>query len=179
MPNYFEIIGCDTAPQYSGRLDSQFVKTSRGSLTRADFYLRRKLPPEGIVDIEMRNIGTDSTEEVAYVVTVNGEGNIRIRNLDVMVLLPEGVNYLPGTLTVAGSPVDEPRIVGQSMSVRLPEQFGKWSSEIRFASQIAAGTRGELTTKAFAKFDSPIESGQKTPIFETKMIRERAVIKNE
>jgi len=179
VPNYFEVIGCDTAPQYAGRTDSQFVKTSRGSLTRADFYLRRKLPPEGLVDIEMRNLGTDSTEEVAYVVTVNGEGNIRIRNPAVMLLLPDGVNYLPGTLTVAGQAVDEPRIAGPSLTIDLPEQFGDWSREIRFEARISDDTHGELTTKAFAKFDSPIEAGQKTPIVETKMVREQAVIENE
>ncbi len=178
VPNYFEIIGCDTAPQFAGRVDSQFVRTSPGSLTRADFYMRRKLPAEGIVDIEMRNVGTDSTEEVAYVVTVNGEGNIRIRNLDVMVLLPDGVNYLPGTLTVAGERVGDPRIVGPSLIVDLPEQFGNWSQEIRFEARISESTNGELATKAFAQFDSPIEAGQKTPIVETRMIRERAVIEN-
>jgi uncharacterized repeat protein (TIGR01451 family) len=179
VPNYFEVIGCDTAPQYAGRIDSQFVKTSRGSLTRADFYLRRKLPPEGIVDIEMRNLGTDSTEEVAYVVTVNGEGNIRIRNLDVMVLLPDGVSFLPGTMSVAGQSVGDPRIVGPSLSIDLPEQFGQWSREIRFEARIADDTNGELTTKGFAEFDSPIEAGQKTPVVETKMVREKAIIENE
>jgi flagellar motor protein MotB len=179
VPNYFEIIGCDTAPQFAGRADSQFVRTSAGSLTRADFYMRRKLPPEGVVDIEMRNLGTDSTEEVAYVVTVNGEGNIRIRNLGVMVLLPDGVSYLPETLTVAGENTDDPRIVGPSLVVDLPEQFGKWSREIRFEAKISPGTSGELASKAFAQFDSPIETGQKTPIVETRMVREKAVIANE
>lgn len=179
VPNYFEVIGCDTAPQFAGRADSQFVRTNRGSLTRADFYMRRKLPPEGIVDIEMRNLGTDSTEEVAYVVTVNGEGNVRIRNLDVMLLLPDGVSYLPGTLTVASEAVEDPRLVGPSMTIDVPEQFGDWSSEIRFEAQISADTHGELTTKAFAKFDSPIEAGQKTPVVETRMVREPAVIENE
>lgn len=179
VPNYFEIIGCDTAPQFSGRADSQFTRTSRGSLTRADFYMRRKLPPEGLVDIEMKNMGTDSTEGVGYVVIVNGEGNIRIRNLNVVVLLPDGVGYLPGTLTVAGQKVGEPRIAGPTLTIDIPEQFGDWSREIRFEGQISPETNGELTTKAFAKFDSPIEAGQKTPIVETKLLRERAVIKNE
>lgn len=179
VPNYFEIVGCDTAPQFAGQTDSQFVRTTRGSLTRADFYMRRKLPPEGIVDIEMRNVGTDSTEEVAYVVTINGEGNIRIRNLDVRVLLPDGVNYLPGTMTVAGQAAGDPQIAGPSLTIDLPDQFGDWSSEIRFEAQISPDTQGELTTKAFAKFDSPIEAGQKTPVVGTRMIREQAVIENE
>lgn len=178
VPNYFEIVGCDTAPQFAGRADSQFVRTHRGSLNRADFYLRRKLPPEGQVDIELRNIGTDSSEEVAYVVDVNGSGNVRIRNIELMLLLPDGVSYLPGTLTVDGAPVSDPRITGPAIAISLPEQFGNWSSDVRFEASISPATVGELTTKAFARFDSPIEEGQKTPVVETAMLREPAVIEN-
>ena len=179
VPNWYEIVGCDTAPQFAGRADSQFVKTHRGSLTRADFYLRRKLPPEGQVDIQLRNQGTDSTERVAYVVNVNGEGNVRIRNLNVMMLLPDGVTYLPGTMMLDGKRIAEPRVMGPSVTVEMPEQFGIWDGEIRFEAQISAGTHGELTTKAFAKFDSPVEDAQQTPIVETRMLREKAVIENE
>lgn len=179
VPGWYEITGCDTAPQFAGRADSQFVKTHRGSLTRADFYLRRKLPPEGQVDIQLRNQGTESTEKVAYVVNVNGEGNVRIQNLNVMLLLPEGVEYLPGTITFDGNRVPEPRVMGPSLSIGMPEQFGIWEGEIRFEANIAAETHGELMTKAFARFDSPVESGQQTPVVETKMIREQAVIENE
>lgn len=179
VPNYYEIVGCDTAPQFAGRKDSQFVKTQPGSLTRADFYLRRKLPPKGLVDIEMKNIGTDSTEEVAYRVRLSGQGNVRIRNMDVMVLLSDGVSYVDETLQIDGKNAAEPRIVGPSMTIAIPEQFGEWDQEISFDARISSDTDGELTTKAFAKFDSPIEAGQKTPIVETRILREQAVIENE
>ena len=178
VPNYYEITGCDTAPQFAGRVDSQFIRTHRGSLNRADFYLRRKMPPEGQVDIQLRNHGTESTEKVAYVVNVNGEGNVRIRNLDVQLLLPDGVAYVPGTLRVDGNAVGEPRVMGQSLTVDVPDQFGIWTSEIRFEAAIAPESSGEMTTRAFAKFDSPVESRQQTPIVETQMNREKAVIEN-
>ena len=58
VPAYFEVVGCDTAPQFAGRADSQFVRLHRGSLNRADFYLRRKLAPEGQVDIELQSTAT-------------------------------------------------------------------------------------------------------------------------
>jgi len=178
VPNYYEVTGCDTAPQFSGRVDSQFVRTHRGSLNRADFYLRRKLPPEGQVDIQLRSQGTDSTEKVAYIVNVNGEGNVRIRNLQLSVLLPDGVTYLPGSVSVDGNMAADPRIMGPSLTIALPEQFGDWTSEVRFEATIAAESHGELTTRAFAQFDSPVESGQRTPIVETQMVREKAVIEN-
>ena len=178
VAGYFDIVGCDTASAFSGRADSQFVRLTRGSLTRADFYLRRKKAPEGQVDIELQNVGTHSSQQVGYVVTVRGKGNVSISNIKVMMLLPEGVTYLPGTATVDGVAVDDPRVSGPSLTVTLPEQVGDWTQEIRLSANIDGNTDGELMTKAFAKFDSPIEPSQKTPVVETRMVREPAVAEN-
>jgi uncharacterized repeat protein (TIGR01451 family) len=179
VPEYFEIIGCDTSPAFAGRADSQFVDLSRGSLKRADFYLKRKAPPEGRVDVELQSYGTEGTEKVAYVLKLNGQGNVRIRNLSLMVMLPDGVTYLPGTMLVNYSPADDPRITGQALNLPLPNQEDRWQTEIRFEADIASDVRGDLVTKARAKFDSPIESGVMTPIAETKMVRELSVFENE
>lgn len=178
VPNWYEVVGCNTAPQFSGRHDSQFVRTSRGSLVRADFYLRRKRPPEGQVDIQLRNHGTESTEKVRYVVNLNGEGNVPVRNLQVTVLLPDGVSFLPGTLQVDGETVPDPRITGPAITAGVAEQFGNWASELAFFARIASDTHGELTTKALAKFDSPVQAGQQTPVVETRMSREKAVLED-
>lgn len=178
VPAWFEITGCDTAPQFAGRTDSQFVRLHQGSLLRADFYLRRKMAPEGHVDIRMQNLVTETANGLAYVVSVNGKGNLRIRNINVMALLPDGVTYVPGSMSLDGQPAGDPRIAGQSLAIPVPEQFGNWSNEIRFNAIIADETYGTLTTRAFAKFDSPIESGQQTPIVETAMLRETAILEN-
>jgi outer membrane protein OmpA-like peptidoglycan-associated protein len=148
-------------------------------MKRADFYLKRKAPPEGRVDVELQNYGTDGTEKVAYVVKLNGTGNVRIRNLSLMVMLPDGVSYLPGTMLVNYSPADDPRITGQALNLPLPNQEDQWQTEIRFEASIAGEVRGDLVSKARARFDSPIESGVMTPIAETKMVRELSVFENE
>jgi len=178
VADYFDIVGCDTSLAFGGRTESQLVRLSRGNLTRADFYLRRKMAPEGQVDIELQNVGTDSSEQVAYILRVNGQGNVSISNLSVMLLMPPGVEYIPGTLTVGGKQGVEPRIAGPSLIFTLPEQNGNWTQELRFTARIGSATHGELATKAFARFDSPIESAQQTPIVDTRMIRERAIAEN-
>ncbi len=178
VPEYFDVIGCADTPGYAGSADSQFVKLSRGSLQRADFFLRRKLPPEGRIDIEMRNFGTDSSEQVEYAVTLNGVGNVEINNISLMVVLPKGVEYKPGTLLVDGKPEGEPHLVGPSLSMALDSQFGNWTSNISFIGMIADEVDGELVTKAIGTFDTPMASKQKTPIVETKMIREPAIVEN-
>ncbi|MGI9247900.1 MAG: OmpA family protein [Woeseiaceae bacterium] len=178
VPAYFDVIGCDDTPGYAGRADSQFVKLSRGSLQRADFYLRRKPRPEGRIDIEMRHAGTDTADKVAYELILNGVGNVEIENVSLMVVLPTGVEYQPGTLRLDGDSVGEPHIVGPSLSMALDSQFGNWTNKIRFIASIGDQVDGELVTKALAKFDTPMEAKQKTPIVETKMIREPAIVEN-
>ncbi len=177
VPEWFDIIGCEESPGFAGRADSQFVKLSRGSLLRADFYLKRKPRPEGRIDLELRSSGTHSSEQVAYELILNGKGNVAVANIDLMFLLPDGVHYMPGTMRVDGADLGDPRSRDASLSMAVDDQFGDWVSKVSFIARIDSDVVGELTTKALAKFDSPIASGQKTPVAETKMVREAATTK--
>lgn len=179
VPEYFDVIGCDEAPGFAGRADSQFVKLSPGSLLRADFFLRRKPRPEGRIDLELQSSGTDSAEQVAYELTLRGKGNVAIDNINLMFLLPDGVHYLPGTLRVGDAFAAEPVVRDSVLSMKLDDQFGDWQSTVRFLATIEAGVVGEHPTKALAKFDSALAVGQQTPVAETKMVRDAAVSKNE
>lgn len=179
VPAYFDAIGCSATPGFAGNAESQFVKLARGGLQRADFYLRRKEPPHGRIDIEMRNSGTDSTEQVAYNLTLNGIGNVEIDNISLTVLLPQGVAYAPGTLRINGEELREPHLTGPAMTTTLDGQFGNWTRELTFIANIDDQIDGELVTKAVGTFDTPMASRQKTPLVETKMVREPAIVENE
>ncbi len=179
VPDYFDVIGCSDTPGYAGRGDSQFVKLSRGSLKRADFYLRRKPRPEGRIDIEMRHAGTASATQVGYELTLNGIGNVEIDNISLVILLPDGVEYLPGTLRLNSASVGKPHQVGPSLSMALDSQVGNWTSQISFTASIGDDVDGELVSKALARFDTPMEAKQKTPVVETRMVREPAILEND
>lgn len=179
VPEYYEVAGCDTAPAFAGRDDSQFVDLSRGSLKRTDFYLRRKPAAQGMVNIELQNHGTESAEEIAYVLKLNASGDVRIENVDVMVLLPEGVTFVPGTMQVDGSPVSDPRVSGQALNLDVIDQGNAWNREVRFLGNIAIDVHGELVTQARARFDSPTETSQMTPLAETSVARAPSVYENE
>ena len=179
VPEFYDVIGCSEDPDFAGRADSQFVKLSRGSLLRADFYLRRRPAPEGRLELELRNVGTDSAERVAYHLTLNGIGNVAIRNIDAMILLPDGVNYVPGSMRVDGKNLGDPHMGRQVVSMALPDRTGNWTGEVSFIAIFDPETSGELVTKALAKFDTPIEIGQQTPVAETRMHREPAVAESE
>lgn len=178
VPAYFDVLGCSDTPGFAGRADSQFVKLSRGSMLRADFYLKRKPSPEGRIDIEMLNSGTDSAERVAYDLVLNGVGNVDISNIGLMVVLPQGVSYAAGSLTVDGQRLGEPHLTGPAVSMALDSQYGNWTKKVHFLADIDPSADGELTTKAIAKFDTPIAERQETPVVETKMVREPGVVEN-
>ncbi len=179
LPAHFDVIGCADNPQYAGRADSQFVKMTRGSLLRTDFYLHLKPPPEGRIDLELRSTETNSAERIGLDLAINGIGNVQVENIDVMVLLPDGVSYLPGTMRVDGADLGEPGLMNGTVSMSLPDQAGNWASHISFEAAIADHINGELSTKAIASFDTPMQAKQRTPVAETRMLREPGVLKNE
>jgi uncharacterized repeat protein (TIGR01451 family) len=178
VPAYFDVIGCADNPQFGSSADSQFVKLSRGALLRADFYLRRKKPPEGRIELELRSSSADSPDEVSYTLTLNGIGNVRISNISAAVLLPNGVEYAPGTMRIDGQGLGDPRVLNGTLSLALPERTGNWTSTIAFRASFDDKTNGELSTKAVATFDTPMAERQKTPLAETRMHREPATVQN-
>ncbi|HNP37774.1 MAG TPA: OmpA family protein [Woeseiaceae bacterium] len=178
VPDYFDIVRCSDTPGFAGRADSQFVKLTKGSLLRADFYLKRKPAPEGRIDLELQSRGGDNADQVHYELLVNGIGNVAIENTDLMIMLPKGVSYEPGSMRIDGDARGEPRLSQNVLSLALPDRIGNWSTKVDFVANIASKTSGELTTRATARFDSPIEAGQTTPVAETKMLREPARVEN-
>ncbi|HSD70205.1 MAG TPA: hypothetical protein VLB07_11670, partial [Woeseiaceae bacterium] len=178
VPDYFTVNRCDSAGRFAGRAASQFVELTRGSLTRADFWLKRKQAPEGRVNVELQNAGTANADEVAYNITLRGNGNVEIDNLSLMVMLPEGVHYKPGTLQVDGVATDDPRVSGQSLTMTLADRSDDWRSDISFDARIDSSVAGDLRTRALVRFDSPIQAAQQTPIAETLMVREPSTSEN-
>jgi len=73
----------------------------------------------------------------------------------------------------------DPAIRDSVLSMKLEDQFGDWQSKVGFLAAIDADVVGEHSTKALAKFDSPIAANQQTPVAETKMVRDAAVSENE
>ncbi len=179
VPDYLDITGCADQGRFAGRGDSQFVELSRGSLQRADFYLSRKIAPDGRIDIELTNTGTGNNDEVQYELSLQGTGSIAVSDLSVMVLLPDGISYVPGSMTGGDGVLLTPRLTGQSLTLVLDNQSGDWSRAIRFNGVIVADVSGDLRTRALARFSSPTRDSQQTPIAETLIRREAATFENE
>ena len=178
VPEYFNVVGCSDNADHAGRPDSQFVKLNRGGLKQANFFLQRKPAPTGRIELELKSRGGDTAEAVSYELMINGIGNVTIRNIDLMVVLPQGIEFEPGSLRIDGEDLGDPRIMGQAVSMALPDRHGNFSSMLTFNATIDPAVDGDLATKAIATFDTAIESKQRTPVAETRMLREPAVMEN-
>ena len=179
VPAYYDIVGCNEQARFAGGADSQFVDLSRGALQRADFYLRRKLAPEGSVNIALDSAGTDLSDTVSYELQLTGTGNIDVSNVRAMLMFPDGMHYVPGSIRIDGAAVAKPRVMGQSVTVQLDNQQGNWQETIKFAATIDDSVSGDLVTRAIGRFDSPAEKNQQTPVAETLLRREAATWDNE
>jgi uncharacterized repeat protein (TIGR01451 family) len=178
VPAYFDVIGCSENPQFGSSADSQFVKLSRGSLLRADFYLRRKEPPEGRIELELKSAGGDDADTVKYDLTLKGIGNVQIDNINAMVMLPDGVSYVSGSMRIDGEEIGEPSLMNGAVSFTLPDRIGNWTSTIAFEAIFDNQVSGDLSTQAVATFDTPMADRQKTPVADTRMLREPAIVQN-
>ncbi len=179
IPDYLNVRECKEQARFAGRGDSQFVELARGSLMRADFYLQRNVVPEGRVNIELTNTAAASDQEVVYEVTLSGNGNIAVNDVRLVVLLPDGISFVPGSAIIDGVTSAVPRKVGQSLTFNLDDQHGDWRKVVRFNGVFVSNVTGGLRARALARFNSPVKDNQQTPIAETLIQREGAVSENE
>lgn len=177
VPAHFIVTGCDAAGRFAGRGDSQIVELSGGSMQQANFYLRRRLPPEGAVNLSLRTGATETRDRVTYDVDLEGRGEVGVESLTLSVLLPEGVAYRAGSLRMDGAAAD-PRIDGQALTLDLGERAGDWRTPVTFAADIDAEASGELVSRALARFRVSGAGREQSPVAETIIRREPATREN-
>jgi len=178
VPPRFEVAGCADDPRFAGRGDSRLVDLTAGALQRVDFFLERKKAPEGRVDLSLATRATDDPDRVIYAVELSGSGDVGIGDLDVTVLLPEGVHYRGGSLAAPGRSRPEPRLTGQAVTLDLGQRAGDWRETFEFEADIDGDVAGELATRAVARFRNGDGSAAQTPVAETIIRRDPATWEN-
>ncbi len=185
LPEYLELAPCASRPGHAGRDYSQFASLSAGTLWRSDFVLRQKAAPRGDLKFEFKStlLPDPKGEGLARhdaVVQVTG---VPAGNTRVVVMLPDGLEYVPGSATVNGEPVtDSPEkllgageaVVSSSNGVftaKLGELPDGSLRALRFDTRATAATRGELALRAVAVFDSPAKSGMRSQPVTVKLTR--------
>ena len=185
LPEYLELAPCADRMGHAGRDYSQFAELSAGTLWRSDFVLRQKAAPKGDVKFEFHSSliedpNNEGLAEHEAIVRVNG---VSAGNTRVLVMLPDGFEYIPGSATVDGVAVidSETQKIGAGeiaitaadgvVTARLGELKPASVRTVRFRTRSAATAGGELSVRAVALFDSPSKSGMRSAPVESKLSR--------
>jgi uncharacterized repeat protein (TIGR01451 family) len=184
LPEFLELAPCADRMGHAGRDFSQFAELRPGTMWRSDFVLRQKVAPTGDVKFEFHSslIEDPANEGLASheaVIRVNGVPTGKTR---VLVMLPGGLEYIPGSATVDGIAVNdsETRKIGTGeiivtaadgvVTARLGELQPATVRAVRFRTRTAANV-GTLTVRAVGLFDSPAQSDLRTAPVESQLSR--------
>ena len=175
LPEYLELASCDIDTRRAGSARSTFVEARGGALQRADFFLRRKSPARGRVDIQVENTPGRAPELIDYRVTLNGAGDFAVANLTVTSVMADGMRLVPGSAVLESGAAVTATAQGRAAIFRLGERAGDWTDTLSFAATVPSDTEGLLETRTVATFDTAAESGARTPAMTTVMERTRAI----
>ncbi|MEE9143090.1 MAG: OmpA family protein, partial [Gammaproteobacteria bacterium] len=168
LPEYMQLVPCQNS-RFAGRTFSQFVDVDEGALWRVDFYAREIPVPTGSVRLHLSSILADGA--IDYRLKLAGKG-VAVDQLNAMVMLPEGTNYIPGSTQIDEAPRPDPRVTGNVLSWRFDPIDTEWERVIRFRATLPPNTGGNYVTKAVVRFDTPVESNRSTPVAENIVFRE-------
>ncbi|MEJ2142226.1 MAG: OmpA family protein [Gammaproteobacteria bacterium] len=169
-PHYEPII-CDEHTRFAGRAISRFVDLQGGALWRTDFHVKKLPPPKTDVTLSLTS-GVDK-HIATYHLGMKG-GNMKLDNIRLMVSLPKGANYLPGTSVLDNQAIDDPEVKGQVLIYKLGEVNAAWEKQLNFLAKVTVdGEPGKMPSKAFMLFNTPSKRNQRTPVVDTVMKRLR------
>ncbi len=99
-------------------------------------------------------------------------GAVPVRNLRLIVMMPDGVSYAAGSSSLTDGRVPDPDLGDGVLTYHLGERPAGWEGSVALlATAPAHGVEGNLSTKAFLVFDTPAEKGVKTPVADTNLVR--------
>jgi len=188
LPEYLELAPCAERMGHAGRDYSQFAELKPGTLWRSDFVVRQKDAPHGDLQFEFNSeLATDTRGEslVSHDAAVHVNG-VTAGNTRVMVMLPEGFEYVPGSATVDGVKVSDSQdaLVGAGKAVvsaddgvltaRLGEVPPGALRQLHFETRATAAAGGNMAVRALVVFDSPAKSGLRSATIESQLARGEA-----
>jgi uncharacterized repeat protein (TIGR01451 family) len=163
LPVMYEMLSCEENTRFAGRNFSQFVDIQPGTLWRTDFHVGLRPRASGDVTLELNGAISDDQAYFTLPLTIGG---VALSNLRLTIILPEGLEYLPGTSQLDGAAIVDPSATGQTATYRLGDQAAGWRGAIRLSTRVNSKHVGELVTRAILTFDSPEKKNQRTPLVE-------------
>lgn len=103
---------------------------------------------------------------IDYIISMKGTTG-PLSKMRLIVTLPAGVTYQPGSSRLDGGQLDDPTISGTTLTYNLADSTGDWSRGISFRATIDRTVKGgELRTSAVLTFDTSAGADIPTPAAE-------------
>ena len=190
IPETHQPLSCAGRVRNAGRAYSQFVDVRGGALWRADFVLERKAPPKGAMSLDLStSLKSPSTSSVQsdkvvsdfvrpepvegllhHSITLNAS-RVPLAKVHVLVMLPEGLAYQPGSAQLAGAAITDPSFASGVLTFAVGDLAADAVATLTFRTEATASSSGALGLKAVALFDSPAAASQRTTPVENTVLR--------
>ncbi len=176
VPDNLEVIACEENTRFAGTAYSQFVDVHGGAMWRADFYVRQKDPIKDKLTLALHS--ELHNEEVKYSVDMSA-GKVPVNNYRLTVILPEYVDYIPGSSLLDGKLIDEPEINGQMLVYRMGDLGDNWSKQLKYRARLHARADGKLVTKAMFVTDTELKRSLRSSVVENVITANRVKIEHK
>ena len=178
VPEYLELVQCQENSRFAGSEFSRFVDLRPGALWRANFHLREQPAASGATRLGLESVLDATGARVSYTASLSG-GGVPVSDVKLMILLPEGQQYVGGSSVVDARAEADPIVSGPTLRFDLGRAQGQWKKEVKFTTTVDSTVSGELSTKAIAMFDTPVEIGARTPTVENSLRQVAAEVVRE
>ena len=161
LPVDLEPLSCGAPVRRAGNAISQFVEARGGGLATADFVLTRRAAPIG--DARLGLTTSAAPEGFTHAATVTAKG-VPLSSVELLVLLPVGLEYVNGSARVGDTPAADPELVAGALRFMLGSLAADAGTALSFATRQAGAPSGvsDLPLRAVLRFATPTEASQQT-----------------
>ncbi len=147
LPEGYAAIPCEQNTRFAGESGSQFVDVQPGTLWRADFYVSPPPPAEYKLDTRLDAVRSGERVDYTYELNIENDSDMPVSDVVVTVMLPEGVQYQPGTSSFAGEALADPAGAEMgALSFRLRDP-GAGHHQLSFSTSTHTEQQEDLTAR--------------------------------
>lgn len=171
LPEKYRVIAHEQDSQFAGSAWSKFVDLRGGTLWQVDFHAALQPKPQGHLRLHLTNQGPYQNNLVQYRFVIESE-TVPVGNLRVMLMLPEGVRYQPGTSRVGDVAIADPEINDGVLVYTLADMPAGRTWDLSFGTDLVRA-EDALLVKAMLMFDTSDKAGQRSPVIEHRLALHR------
>ncbi len=168
LPEMYEAISCEQNSQFAGSPYSRFIDIQAGIAWQADFQVRLK--PKQIGKLKLNLSSGFHLKTISYKIDM-AASVVPLRNLRLMVMLPEQLKYIRGSSRLMADSIGDPNVSEKLLTFDLGDMPSDWSNILRFDAMLSsADSTAELSTECIMFYDTPVGANQRTEVVRNTLL---------